>query len=82
VSKGGSARWILIPKQGFGGKLEPSTFLQTDTDFSSWILSLPDLDRETKDAEEREVADAIRAFDDRGYGDQAQGTLRQLALAQ
>jgi hypothetical protein len=79
VSKAGSGRWILVPKNGFGRKLELSMFLQTDRDFSAWILSLPDLDRDRKDAENRENADAISAINERGYGERAQGKLRQVA---
>jgi hypothetical protein len=80
LSKSGPARWILIPKQGFGRRLELSMFLQTDKDFSSWILSLPDLERDRKDAEERERTDAIRALNERGYGEHAQEKLRQIAI--
>jgi hypothetical protein len=79
VSKAGSGRWILVPKDGFGRKLELSMFLQTDKDFSAWILSLPDLDRDRKDAEERERTDAISVLNKRGYGEHAQGKLRQVA---
>jgi hypothetical protein len=38
------AGWTLVPKPGFGRKLQLSTFLKTDKDFSARLLSLPDLD--------------------------------------
>ena len=79
VSKAGSGRWILVPRNGFGRKLELSMFLQTDKDFSAWILSLPDLDRERNDSEKRENAEAISEINARGYGERAQGKLRQVA---
>lgn len=79
ANRAGSGRWILVPKGGFGGKLELSMFLQTDKDFSAWILTLPDLDRDRKDVEERESADAIGALNERGYREHAQGKLRQVA---
>jgi len=80
VSRAGAVRWILIPKQGVGRKLELSMFLKTDKDFAAWIVSLPDLDSEKKDAAERDVAAAISALADRGYGKHAQTRLRQLAV--
>lgn len=79
VGGAGSGRWILVPKIGFGRKLELSMFLQTDKEFSAWVLSLPDLDRDRKDAEKRENADAAGALSERGYGERAQGRLRQAA---
>jgi hypothetical protein len=79
LTKSGPARWILIPREGFGSKLELSMFLQTDKDFAAWILSLPDLDRDRKDAEEQERANAIDALNARGYGEHAQKRLGQIA---
>ena len=80
VIRTGAARWILIPKQGFGRKLELSMFLKTDKDFAAWIVSLPDLDSDKNGATERDVAAAISALADRGYGKHAQTRLRQLAI--
>lgn len=77
VSQAGSARWILVPQLGFGSKLELSMFLQTDKDFSGWILSLPDLDRDKKNTEENEVEGAVRALKERGYGARDQNRLRR-----
>lgn len=73
----GSARWLLVPTTGCGRKLELSMFLKTDKDFSAWILSLPDLDRDRKVAEEREASDAVSALKERGY---SQVTLRKVAI--
>jgi hypothetical protein len=63
----GSGRWRLVPTPGSGSKLELSLFLETDKDFSTWILTLPDLDLDKKISEEREATDALNALKGRGY---------------
>lgn len=63
----GTGRWRLVPTPGSGSKLELSMFLETDKDFSAWVLSLPDLDLTKKIAEEREASDAVNALKGRGY---------------
>lgn len=79
VSKAGSARWILVPERGFGGKLELSMLLQPDKDFSAWMLSLPDLDQSKKDTEERAIADGVSVLEQRGYNERAQQKIRTIA---
>jgi hypothetical protein len=73
------AGWTLVPKGGLGGKLQLSSFLKTDRDFSDWILSLPDLDEDKKAAAARELSEATDALKARGLDAKAIRRLRQLA---
>jgi len=75
----GPSGWVLIPKPGFGGKIQLSRFLKTDKDFLSWIRSLPELDHGKKRAAEQERADAIASMKQRGFTDLSIRRLRQLA---
>src|SRR4029077_11272365 len=52
------AGWTLVSQPGLGRKLQLSSFLKIDDDFSNWILSLPDLDEDRKAAAAREVSKA------------------------
>lgn len=73
------AGWTLVPKTGLGRKVQLSSFLKTDQDFSDWILSLPDLDEDKKAAAAREVSEATDVLKARGYDPNAIRRLRQLA---
>jgi hypothetical protein len=73
------AGWTLVSNAGLGGKLQLSSFLKTDKDFSDWILSLPDLDEDKKKAVDHEVREATDALKARGFDTTAIRRLRQLA---
>jgi len=73
------AAWILVPKPEFGRKLQLSTFLEVDRDFSDWMLSLPDLDGDKKAIAGREIREATDALKARGFDTAAIERLRRLA---
>jgi hypothetical protein len=72
------AGWTLVSQPGSGRKLQLSSFLKIDHDFSNWILSLPDLDEDRKTAADREVSEATDVLKARGFDAKAIPRLRQL----
>jgi hypothetical protein len=79
IVRGSPASWIVVVNDGVGRNLQLSQSLKTDRDFTAWIRSFPDLDREAEEAAAREAAEAARILEARGVGVGAQRTLRQLA---
>jgi hypothetical protein len=73
------AGWTLVPSAGLGRKLQLSSFLKTDRDFSDWILSFPDLDEDKKKAADHEVREATDVLMTRGLDAKGIQRLRQLA---
>jgi hypothetical protein len=67
----GPATWVLVPKPGFGRKIQLSSFLKTDGYFRGWMLSLPDLDAGKRRDAARERSNAIAALKQRGFNELA-----------
>lgn len=78
-SNGRPSGWVLVPRAGFGGKIQLSRFLQADAAFLSWIRSLPDLDESKKRAAAQEKSAAIAALTQRGFSESTIALLRRIA---
>jgi hypothetical protein len=76
----GASGWVLVPKAGFGRKMQLSRLLKTDKAFLSWIRSLPDLDQGKKYAAAQEKTAAIAALKQRGFSQSAIERLRRFAV--
>jgi hypothetical protein len=76
----GPSGWVLVPKAGFGGKIQLSRFLEIDKDFLDWIRSLRDLDQGKKHAAAQEKTAAIAALKQRGFSQSTIERLRRIAV--
>jgi hypothetical protein len=75
----GMSAWVLVPKPGSGRSIKLSTFLKSDKDFRTWILSLPDLDLGKRRAAEQERTKAIALLKQRGFAELTIPRLRRIA---
>jgi hypothetical protein len=79
IVRNGPDSWTVVLNDGAGRSLQLTQSLKTDREFTDWIKSFRDLDRETEKASAQEAAEASRILEARGFGPAAQRSLRQLA---